>query len=189
MTHFKKLTAALVATSAIIASQHAAFAIDEDIGATAEFVEAVALVNPVDMDFGTTEYTAGVGTVITLDANGGTVTGTDTTNFTYGTGTAGAIDINGTVGETVDISCETGGTLSDGTNTLALGDAEVRIDGADTACAGLGTTPVAFVLTSGTDTLNIGAAITVPAAGILAAGTYDTASAGGDPVTVRVIYQ
>ena len=189
MTHFKKLTAALVATSAIIASGHAALAVDQDIGATADFIEAVSLANPVDMDFGTTEYAPGFGTVITLDANGGTVSGTDTTNFTYGAGTAGAIDINGTVGETVDISCETGGTLSDGTNTLALGAAEVRIDGADTACAGLGATPVAFVLTSGTDTVNVGAAITVPAAGIQAAGTYNTSNASGDPITVRVVYQ
>ena len=191
MTHFnfKKLSAALAVTSAIIVSSQSALAVDQDIGATAEFREAVALSGIVDMDFGTTEYSAAAATVITLDANGGTVSGTNTADYTYGTGVAGAANIAGTTGEVVDISCETAGVISDNTNTLALGATEVRIGGADTACAGLGTSPVAFTLTSGTDTLNVGGAITVTGAGIVAPGVYNTTNTSGDPVAVRVVYQ
>lgn len=186
----KKLLAATAITGTVlIGSALTAKAVDQDIGASALFREAISLANVNDMDFGTIDYTGTAAGTVELDANGGTLTGSAGYTPAAATGTTGSFDINGATGQTVDISCETSGVISDNTNTLNLTSTEVRVDGSDTACAGLGTSPVAFVLTAGTDTVNVGATIDIPGGGIAAAGTYNTSNTSGDPVTVRVVYQ
>jgi hypothetical protein len=190
MTRFNKLTVALVATTALIASNQAALAADRDIGASANFRGAITFTNVVDMAYGMVEYSAAAANNITLDPNGGTITCSNTTDYVCpATGTAGSADINGATGQIVNISCETTGIVSDGTNTIPLNTAKVRINGATSTCAGLGTSPVSYTMVAGADTLKVGALLAIPSAGILADGAYTTALAGGDPVTVRVVYQ
>ena len=190
MIRFNKLTVALLATTTLLSSYTIALAADQNIGASATFRGAITLNNVVDMAYGTVEYSAQAANNITLDPNGGTITCSNTTNYVCpATGTAGSADIQGATGQVVNISCETAGIVSDGTNTIPLNTARVRINGTTTTCAGLGTTPVSYTLVAGVDTLRVGAILAVPVAGILADGAYTTAAAGGDPVAVRVIYQ
>ncbi|PIR34046.1 MAG: hypothetical protein COV36_01545 [Alphaproteobacteria bacterium CG11_big_fil_rev_8_21_14_0_20_44_7] len=185
----KLLAATAIAGVAIIGASFNASAVDQDIDASAEFRAALALSNAVDMDFGVIDYSGTSAGTVVLDAADASLTGDANYVPASSTGTLGAVDIDGETGATIEISCESTGTLSDGTNTLGLINTEVRIGGTDRACAGLGTSPSTFDLSAGTDTLEVGATINILAGGIQAAGVYNTTNASGDPITVRVVYQ
>lgn len=176
--------------AALTVSAHAA---DEDVGAAVIFRQAIALSNVVDMDFGTIDYTASAAaTTITLAAADGALSSTDAVNYTTAAnGTVGSIDVSGEVGEVIEISCEATGAVSDGSNSLTLNNVIVRVNGGDTTCAGLGTSPATHTVdaTPANNQLSLGADLVVGGGGIAASGTYNTTNAGGDPITVRVVYQ
>ena len=143
------------------------------------------------MDFGTIAYTSAAGaTNITLAPTDAALTSSDAVNYsTQANGTAGSVDITGTVGQTVEVSCEASGVVSDGTNTFDLQNVIINLGGSNVPCAGLGAAPQVTYPMAASNQLKMGADLVVGAAGVLASGIYNTSNAGGDPITVRVVYQ
>ena len=187
--HMKRSFFTVTIISAILAAGTSAYAVEQDIGASVQFRQALALSNVQDMEYGIIEYTATAAANNIDLGSDGSLTMSDSAEYSAGsTGTAGALTISGTTGQTVEISCETTGAVSDGTNSLALTNTVFSMGGSDTNCAGLGTSPLAHVLT-GSDNLTMGARLEVSGSGIAAPGVYNTSNAGGDAITVRVVYQ
>ena len=200
MLNTKKILLTAAAVGLVGLSAGYAHATDQDVQATLDAAAAVSLTLNTDMDFGSVDYTAGAhsGTV-DLGSNGTPVLGGASAGLVLNTAgaTAGSITVNSTSG-TVDISCETGGTLDDGGgNQLTLGSVGFDINtGAAfgaiaNTCAGLGTSP--FAVNTGTTAnpnILIGGQVTIGANALDAGGTATYAtSTGGDPVTFRVVFQ
>ena len=149
------------------------------------------------MEFNTIETAA-------APAGGDTaVLGTDA-NIVYagnfsgaGTGTEGNIDITtGTDGATLDIFCETSGTLTDGAgSSIDVNAVEIVMEtgvagGAGTACAGLATAALSPVLDLATNnTILMGGTIDGATAAAFVNAPHSTTLAGGDPVQLDVQYQ
>ena len=170
---------------------------DVDVDASIITKAAISLTKNTDMDFGDVEFATTHGGQIQLGTDG-TVVLTGATGLTLGAAatTAGDVDVSGDGASVVEISCETGGTLTDGgANTLTLSATEFTTGaggapGSGTACAGLGTTPGTVDLSvTATPKVLIGGTIDVTGNAIAVSATYDTAAAGGDPMTLRVVYQ
>lgn len=191
----KKLTRILAVAgfAATTMLSTAAVALDQNVNATVTFQPAITLTNGQAIDFGTVEFTGvpvDTVTVATDDSvsyGGATLTGT-------GVGVAGEVTITGAA-VAVDISCDdTGATVSDGVNSLTLQAAEFVLGsangvaaGSGNACAGLGTSPVAYTIGSSDDVILFGAQIDT-ATGTVAAGTY-TSALSGNYIQVRAVYQ
>ena len=172
-------------------------AADIDVDATLNTVAAISLTKNTDMAFGDVEYATTHAGDIQLGTDG-TVVLTGTTGLTLGVAatTAGDVDISGDGASIIEISCETGGTLADAAaNTLTLSAVEFTTGaggapGTGTACAGLGTTPATVDLAvTATPKVLMGGTINVNGNAIATSDTYSTTNAGGDPVTLRVVYQ
>lgn len=193
----KKILALGLSAGLLISSAHSVMAADVDIDASIITKAAISLTKNTDMDFGDIEYDAVHSGSIQLGTDG-TVILTGTAGLTLGAAgtTAGDVDISGDGANVIEISCETGGTLTDGgANTLTLSAVEFTtgaggVPGTGTACAGLGTTPGTVDLAvTAAPTVLMGGTLNTTADAIDVDATYDTASAGGDPVTLRVVYQ
>jgi len=175
----------------------ALYAMDTDVDASVQMRAAITLSKTKDMDFGIIDYNPSHSGLIQLATND-TVTLSGASGLVLGGGTpaAGDITIGGDGQSIVEISCETSGTLSDGTaNNLNLQSIEYAIDtgvafGAGTACAGLGTSPFLVDLVSNpAPRILLGGEIDVSGDAIAVSSLYSTTNAGGDPVTVQVVYQ
>lgn len=169
-----------------------AMAADENVEASITTQQAISLNNNADMVFGIVEYDGTHSGDIVL-ATAGTASLSGATGLTLsGATNAGDVDITGDGASVVDVSCETGATLTDGgANTLTIDVVTVAINGGgDVTCNGLAT-PVGNVDLSVTanPTVLMGATIDTTADGIDVSAAYSTTNAGGDPVTLRVIYQ
>ena len=193
----KKLLALSVAAGLLIGSAQAVNAADVDVDASIITKAAIALTKNTDMDFGDVEYAAVHSGSIQLGPDGNVIL-TGATGLTLGAAatTAGDVDVSGDGNSIIEISCETGGTLTEGgANTLTLSAVEFTTGaggapGTGTACAGLGTSPGTVDLSvTATPTILMGGTLDVTADPIDVSATYDTAAAGGDPVTLRVVYQ
>ncbi len=193
--NFKKLALAVTALTAV--SVVSAIAAEQDVDVEAQFQQAISLVQNNQMDFTTgtnvIEYTGipAAGDHITLATNGD-ITVAGTAFSAPATGQAGDVGITGSNGSDVEVSCEVNATISDGTNTLTVDQMEIVMDigvaaGIGTSCAGLGTSPLVHTL-DGTDIVLVGGRIDGNT-GTVTDATYNTTNAGGDPVTVRVVYQ
>ena len=187
----KLLAATAIATTAFIFSANNGNAAERAIEAHAKFRQAIALTDPVNIEYGTIEYTgAASANNIDISANGGIISCSNTADYTCPpTGTAGAVTISGSNGMPVQISCESSGVVSNGTDSLNLTNTQIRVNGANQSCAGLGTTAATHTLAPGTNTMNLGARLVVPSTGIASAGDYSTTQTGGDSLLVRVVYQ
>lgn len=165
---------------------------DTEIGAAATFVQALGI-NKVDMNYGEIEFNEGAGgNNITLSALDASLSCSNTAEYTCpGSGTRGEAQISGSSGFGVNISCESSGTVSDGTDSLVLDNTEVSVDGSAYSCLGLASASASLVLTgdSAQDKIFMGARMVIPSEGLNAAGTFSTDNSGGDPVVLRVIYQ
>ncbi|MCK5295841.1 MAG: hypothetical protein KAJ75_03020 [Alphaproteobacteria bacterium] len=188
----KKILLGTVAIALCFAVTNAKAA-ETDLESSATFQSAITLTDPVTMAFGTIQFTGSATGNVDMGTNAGIAY---TSGYSGGgTGAAGSITINGTSGEGVDISCETTGTLSDGTNTMPITSTQFSVEtgavfGSGTSCAGLGVTPSAHTIsaTASENVVLLGARIdgsTAPVAG----GDYNTTNANGDPITMRVVYQ
>ncbi|MCP5405835.1 MAG: hypothetical protein H6922_06415 [Pseudomonadaceae bacterium] len=186
-------------SAAVMMMTGVAHAVDQDVEVDAEFRQALSLTLNNDIDFtpGATyiEYTTGsidAADFITLGTND-TVAYVDDAFSGPTTGQAGDVSINGATGADVNISCTTGATISDGTNTLSVDQMQVSMNtgdafgAADYTCAGLGTTPHSYTLT-GTDNILMGGRI-VGNSGTITDSVYSTTNASGVAATVRVVYQ
>lgn len=176
----------------------AAYAADQNVDVLASFRQALTLTKNQDVDF-----TPGA----TFIDFAGTPAGTDLVNLatnnaiTYGgvafsgpaTGQAGDISISGDGASAVNISCTTGATLAEaGGATVSVNAMEISMNtgdafgAADDTCAGLGTSPLSHTL-DGTDVILLGGRVV--GNGTIITAAYSTATAGGTPATVRVVYQ
>lgn len=193
----KKYTSALAVTALIAGGATAAYAATVQVDANANFLAALTLVKNTDMEFNTIETAA-------APAGGDTaVLGTDA-NIVYagnfsgaGTGTEGNIDITtGTDGATLDIFCETSGTLTDGAgSSIDVNAVEIVMEtgvagGAGTPCAGLATAALSPVLDLATNnTILMGGTIDGATATGFVNAPHSTTLTGGDPVQLDVQYQ
>lgn len=185
-----KYTAITAITLASMTS--GAMAADIDVEASIDTQQAISLTNNADMVFGTVEYDAVHSGDIVL-ATGGTASLSGATGLVLsGTPNAGDVDIVGDGASVVEVSCETGATLTDGgANTLTIDVVTVAINGGgDVTCNGLGTSVGTVDLSvTANPTVLMGATIDTTTDGIDVSASYSTANAGGDAVTLRVIYQ
>jgi len=193
----KKILTLGVAAGLMFAAANTAKAADVDVDASIITKAAISLTKNADMDFGDVEFDATHGGTIELGTDG-TVDVSGATGITAGAAAtaAGDVSVSGDGASVIEISCDTGGTLTDGgANSLTLSAVEFTTGaggapGTGTACAGLGTTPGTVDLSvTASPTILMGGTIDVTGDAIAASATYDTASAGGDPVTLRVVYQ
>jgi len=147
-----------------------------DVSATAEVLATLeANVTGIDFGFVTQSSSATVNPDGSSNANAGAAGSTVT---------AGAVDISGTASAAIDVTCEGGATLSDGTNTITMTTA-AEIGGSPLTCDGT-TTNASSLDGTGALTVDIGGTIgdtgTNP-------GVFNTSNAGGDAVTVTFVYQ
>lgn len=199
----KKLTRILAVAgfAATTTLSTAALALDANIDATVNFLPAITLTQNQVVDFGTVEYSGGATDTVSVGTDGAVVYGGVTMSGS-GVGAAGEMEIGGGTGATVDVSCDdTGAVVGDGVRTIPLQATEIIMGTAngvafggavDLVCAGLGTTPVAHVMTgvAANDTILVGSQLD-PAAivgGALTAGTY-TSTLGGSFIQIRAVYQ
>lgn len=181
-----------VATAALILGfAQGAFAASTDVGATLDAKQAISLSNVVAMDFGIVEFSAVHGGVIQLATNGAiTLAGGFAGLVLSGATAAGSVDIASDNTSAMQISCDTGGILDSGTDTINLTATEMAIGagvafGAGTACAGVGVNPM---LVANQASVRIGGSIDVTG-NALSQGVFSTATGTGTPVTVDVLYQ
>lgn len=193
----KKILSLGLVAGLMMGSAQSAHAIDLDVDASIITRAAISLTKNTDMDFGDVEFDAVHSGNIQLGTDG-TVVLAGATGLTLGAAptTAGDIDVSGDGASDIEISCETGGTLTDGgANTLTLSAVEFTTaaggaPGTGTACAGLGVAPaVVDLAVTATPTILMGGTLDTTADAIDVSATYDTAAVGGDPVTLRVVYQ
>ncbi len=182
----KYLAAATAIGLAVGVMSTEALAVEEDLSGTVDFTEAAAVTVVNGLDWGSISFSGTADGNITLDVDGSVTAGSG--YDASGSPLAGELTIDSAAD--VDVSCEQTATLSDGTNTMPVQNAQVSVGDTTsaTACAGIGTTPVGYAIGDGDDNIYVGAEIdgsTPPAA----AGTYDTDSAGGAPLTVEVVNQ
>lgn len=157
-----------------ITSSLAAFAqADATATASATIIAPIAITKTVDMNFGTSAVQAGTGgTIILAPAGTRTVTGGVTLPVVPGTVTAASFNVTGEGTSTYSItlpSVSTTLTHTDNTTTMS--------------CAAFTSTPSSTgTLSSGTQTVTVGATLTLAAAQL--AGVY----LSGTPFTVTVNY-
>lgn len=180
-----------------------ALALDQTIDIEAQMRTGLTFSSVVNMDF-----TPGAAHIdfygsptpgtdyVTLATDGTIAAATSLFVPTNSTGTPASLIINGDGSSHVDISCSTTATLAvSGTaNTMTVDQLELAMNtgttfqgGSTYACAGLGTTPLDYTLTGGTNTLYMGGRLDgtpTPTTNI-----YGAMQTGGTPATIRVTYQ
>ncbi len=196
MFNSKKLLLTAVVGGLVGMTAISAQATDIDVDATLNTREAVSLTKNTDMDFGTIEYAAVHSGTLQLGSNGTPVLNAPIGLTLDATGsTAGDITINHTAG-TVEVTCEVGGTLDDGSaNTITLQSVgfDVNTGAAFGAmantCGGLGVGPVSVDTTAlPNPQILIGGELDLNGSVIVAGGPTYSTTTGGDPVTFRVIF-
>lgn len=189
----------VMATS--IALPTIALAATTNIDAVAVFLDAITLGNEVDMDFDTVEFSAAPagGDTASLGTDGAIVYAG---NFSGGgTGVAGSVDVTGgTDGQTLEVFCDTTATMTDGGGaSIDVVSIETVAEGSEgafgtgNACNGvLGAAATTMVLDIGggtADRFSFGGQVDGATAAAFVAGSYSTASAGGDDIQIDVFYQ
>lgn len=171
-----------------------AFAIDVDIHASIITRKAISVSVKSEMNFGEVTFEESNSGLIQLGTNGAVSLAGGNGLELGGAATAGKLAISGDSNSDVEISCENGGTLSDGgAGTLVLKNVEIAMNtgtgpGMAASCNGLGNTTLTHNL-GGADDLLIGGALDISQSQITTEGAHTTLAAGGDPVTIRVVYQ
>ncbi|PIR34043.1 MAG: hypothetical protein COV36_01530 [Alphaproteobacteria bacterium CG11_big_fil_rev_8_21_14_0_20_44_7] len=187
----------IILISIFIGSAHAN---QQDFNASAFFTSALSINNIVDMDFGVIEYSGSGNLRAYLSPIDGSLSCNNSNYQCPASGTPGSFQINGDSGAVVDISCERRAVLSDSTNTLNLVQTAIynQKTGLFYMCRNLGRS-TSFTLrgnppdsdapsNNASHTFLMGGMLRVQG-GIQAAGVYSTANAGGDPISIRVVYQ
>ena len=175
-----------------------AHAIDVQVNASVNMKAVISATAGQDMNFGNVNFEPNHSGEIRLATNGSVQLGGGASGLTLdgGSPTAGDVTISGDGQSNIEISCESNGVLgSNGSGTLNLQDVQFSVDsgrsyGAATNCSGLSSPAAVLDLASNNaPKLFFGGALNVSGNAISASDQYSTANAGGDPVTVRVVYQ
>ncbi len=181
-----------------------AFAADGDITATASFRVAIAVTQTTPLAFNAvgpqTEFTGAPDTSeIRVFTDGSrAITGPFFILPGSGNATAGVLAVTGAPAETVNIACDDTAILQHAVtiDTLVLSAIELDLTGGipgnatDCDVGGVGTPIFAshVIPGSGTFNINVGARIVANSGSGVVNGAYSTANAGGNPVTIRVLY-
>lgn len=193
-----KQTIAILSFAALLLWGPAAYALDTNVGAAVKMRQVISATKGQDLNFGQVDYEPSHSGAIQLGTDGNIQLGSGTFGISLngGTPTAGDITLSGDGQSTIEISCENNGVLTaGGANTLNLQNVEFAVDagqafGSGTQCAGLAAPAAAIDLASNnTPKILIGGALNVASNAITSSNTYSTTNAGGDPVTMRVVYQ
>ena len=159
-----------------------------DVDADVTLRQSVVINNVKDLQFGVLEYDpSDSGGFIVLEPTSQVFVG-NTGYISSGTPTAGGLDITAAQGEKVNISCTSTATLSresDPAKTIPLTGAKFIINGLTWFCS----TGMHDFISGGTDSIYIGAKLTVPTGNVARAGTYSTSHIGGVPLSFTVTYE
>jgi len=180
-----------------------AFAIDGDVEATAAFRIALTVTQTQVLAFNATgprtdiNGTPDISEIIVRTNGARSSTGSFFILPGTGTATPGILRVTGSAAETVNIACDDAAILSAvAGQTIILSGIEINTTGgigtAATDCdiAGL-TVPVigsVAIPAGGILNINIGGRIMANSGAGVQAGTYSTGGPGGNPVTLRVLY-
>jgi hypothetical protein len=197
----KRLNLLKIAAAAALVPA-AVWAIDQDITATASFRQALTVAETQILDFDATgprlEFTGVPDTSVIR------VFTDSSYNLTgafflppVGTATAGILTFTGTPAETVNIACDDTAILAEGGGgTIVLSAIEIDMTGGvgvnatDCNVAGI-TFPVVDPFTipvGGTQDIHIGGRIVANSGSGVIGAAYSTATAGGNPITIRILY-
>jgi hypothetical protein len=167
----KKGTKLILAVLVMIVSASGAYAqATATSPASATIVSPISILKTIDMDFGNVAVQAAAGgTVVLTPASSRTSTGGVTLPATAGTVAAASFTVTGATGYTYAITLPATATISNGGNNMT-------VDGFTSTPSATG------ILTTGTQTLLVGATLNVGAG--QAAGVYTTAT----PFSVTVNY-
>ena len=187
----------LAALIGLFLTPSASYAIDTSIEASITTRLAVSAIKGNDMNFGLIEYDVAHSGDVLLGTDGSVqLSSASGLNISGGSATAADISFSGDTNSTIEISCETGGVLSASNgDTLTLSNVEFALDsgvsaGAGTACTGLGTASSTIDLSANpTPTMFFGATVNIASNAISTSSNFSTTQAGGDQVTIRVVYQ
>jgi len=175
-----------------------AHAVDVTVGAAVNMRAVISATKGQDMNFGNIDYDPNHTGTIELGTNGALqlASGSSGISLNGGAPSAGDLTISGDGQSTIQISCENGGVLgAGGGHALPLQNVEFAVDtgrayGAGTPCSGLASSSTTIDLASNiAPKILFGGALNVSGNAITYSGNYSTTNAGGDPVTVRVVYQ
>ena len=150
--------------------------------------QAIVVDNVSDLQFGTLEYDPS-------DAGGSILLGTDgvvdvaTSGYvSAGTPMAGGLDITATAGEKIHVSCTATATLAlstDPNQTMSISDVNYKFNGSSRFC----NSGLHDLDSTGTDSINIGAELSVPSGATAQEGNYSTSNNGGTPISFTVTYE
>lgn len=177
--------------------QAPAYAVDIDVGATLHTSAAISATKGQDMNFGTVRYDANHAGQVQLGTNGSLQLSGDSYGLALsgGTATPGDIIVGGDSLSNVEVSCEVDAQLgNNGSSTLSLSNVQFSVNaghayGAATMCNGLGNASATLDLgAEPAPQLFFGAAVNFTSNSITSSETFSTSN-GGDPVTVRIVYQ
>lgn len=201
MKRSSKLILMGVGICAIGLSSRTLNAADIDVGASVAVSAAVTATKNSDMAFGGLDFGANHIGLLELGPNaavGFNAAPPMVTLTTSGTPTAGQITVTSTAG-TVDVTCETGGIVSDGTRAINIQAVKWSLNNTHTyttatnTCAGLGTGAVSInTATTNNPVLYIGGQLNITLNllnGSSGATPYNTSTGTGNPVTFRIVYQ
>lgn len=201
MKRSSKLLVAGLALGAVGFGISNVYATDIEVDATVTASVAVTATKNSDLDFGALDFGAAHIGLLELGPNGVTAfnAAPPVANLTAsGAPTAGEIAITSPAG-LIDVTCETGGVVDDGTRQLTIQAVKWAVSAAATytaapnTCAGLGTGPITLDTTATPNpTIYIGAQLNVPLNALTGSGgstPYDTSTGIGDPVVFRIVYQ
>tara|TARA_B100001094_G_C18195576_1_gene810573 strand:+ start:5006 stop:5560 length:555 start_codon:yes stop_codon:yes gene_type:complete len=159
-----------------------------EVDADVTLRQSVVINNVKDLQFGVLEYDpADTGGFIILEPTSQVFLG-NTGYISSGTATAGSLDIIAAQGETVNISCTPTARLSrenHPSETIPLSGAKYIINGLMWFCS----SGMHDFVSGGTDSIHIGAKLTVPTGSQAKPGTYSTSNTGGIPLSFTVTYE
>jgi hypothetical protein len=174
------------------------YAANIDVDASIQTRVAISLAVSKNMDFGTVDYEPVHTGTVQLATNDTVTLGGGSSGITVSGGSPAAaiVNLGGDGASIVEVSCEDGGLLTDGgANNLTLQNTEYSIDtgvafGSGISCSGLGVSPTSIDLSANpTPKILLGGEIDVSGSAINVSAIYGTFNAGGNPMTVRVVYQ
>jgi hypothetical protein len=167
-------------------------AAEASIGAKATFKRAISLSNAQNMDFSIIKFSQNITGDVYLGTDG---------NLSYGAGfsgdnngKAGSVDISGTIGESVSISCDKTGRLSDENISLELKSIEFSMGkfgkafGSGEKCKGIESSSLSHLISPNNEnnTVKFGAQLSATTDNMSKISEFNTNK--GRPITVMIIY-
>tara|TARA_B100001094_G_C18195576_1_gene810580 strand:+ start:11336 stop:11893 length:558 start_codon:yes stop_codon:yes gene_type:complete len=163
---------------------------DFDVQAQATIIMPIGIANMQSINFGDIDYSSSsAGGDIVLSVDGTMNTGA--TGFTSSSSAVGSFDITSVAGEIIQITCNADATLAHAADqNISLQMKETSyVMNQGSLILSCGSSITGSFITSGTDSLSIGATLVVPAGGSIQSGGYSTQNTGGLPITFNISYQ